>query len=260
MTMKRFFAGCVLACLAAGCASVDDKKEAEQPSITVSKTTGIITLDGKLDEKAWQSTPAFELQYADKTAAMAPREAAMVRKDKFEGARARLLYDDKYLYVGVELDDDDVLDFVKEDQYFCYRNADTFELFLSPVNGHHYWEIYSTPKANKSGFFFPSGGTFSMDEMLKFSTIMNGLDVASHIQGTLNGGSDKDKGWTTELRISRAELASKGIEFAPGQQWRILLARYNYSRFLYKFQNSFYPVLPAVDFHLRSYYAPVEFK
>jgi hypothetical protein len=162
--------------------------------------------------------------------------------------------------VGVELDDDDVLDFVKEDQYFCYRNADTFELFLSPVNGHHYWEIYSTPKANKSGYSFPSGGTFSMDEMLQFSTIMNGLDVASHIQGTLNGGSDKDKGWTTELRISRAELASKGIEFAPGQQWRILLARYNYSRFLYKFQNSFYPVLPAVDFHLRSYYAPVEVK
>ena len=49
MTMKRFFAGCVLACLAAGCASVNEKKEAEQPSITVSKTTGIITIDGKLD-------------------------------------------------------------------------------------------------------------------------------------------------------------------------------------------------------------------
>ena len=258
--MKRIFAGCMLACLAAGCLSVSEKKEVPQPPVVITKTAAAITLDGKLDEEAWKSTPVFELVYADKTGTMLPREADMVRKDKFEGARVRLLYDDKYLYVGVELDDEDVLDFVKEDQYHCYRNADTFELFLSPVNGNHYWEIYSTPAGNKTGFFFPSGGMLPMEEVLKFSTIMKGLDTASQIQGTLNDGKDKDKGWTTELRISRAELASKGVEFGPAQPWRVLLARYNYSRYLYKYQSSYYPVLPAVDYHLRSYYAPVEFK
>ena len=260
MIMKRIFAGCMLACLAAGCLSVSEKKEEPQPSIVITKTAAAITLDGKLDEEAWKKTPVFELVYADKTGTMLPREADMVRKDKFDGGRVRLLYDDKYLYVGVELDDEDVLDFVKEDQYHCYRNADTFELFLSPVNGNHYWEIYSTPAGNKTGFFFPSGGMLPMEEVLKFSTIMKGLDTASQIQGTLNGCKDKDKGWTTELRISRAELASKGVEFGPAQPWRVLLARYNYSRYLYKYQSSYYPVLPAVDYHLRSYYAPVEFK
>ena len=259
--MKRFFAGLILASLAAGCCSVDQcSKEPANPKVVVTKTNQAIKLDGKLDEAVWQTTPAFELLYADKTATMLPREAAMVRKDKFEGARARLLYDDKYLYVGVELDDSDVLDYVNEEQYHCYRNADTFELFLSPVNGSHYWEIYSTPKANKTGFFFPAGGMLPMEEILKFSKIMKGLDVASQIQGTLNSVKDKDKGWTTELRISRAELASKGVAFSPEQPWRILLARYNYSRYFYKYQGSFYPVLPAVDYHLRSYYADVEFK
>ena len=235
MIMKRIFAGCMLACLAAGCLSVSEKKEEPQPPIVITKTAAAITLDGKLDEAAWKKTPVFELVYADKTGTMFPREADMV-------------------------DDEDVLDFVKEDQYHCYRNADTFELFLSPVNGNHYWEIYSTPAGNKTGFFFPSGGMLPMEEVLKFSTIMKGLDTASQIQGTLNGCKDKDKGWTTELRISRAELASKGVEFGPAQPWRVLLARYNYSRYLYKYQSSYYPVLPAVDYHLRSYYAPVEFK
>ena len=172
MIMKRIFAGCMLACLAAGCLSVSEKKEEAQPSIVITKTASAITLDGKLDEAAWKNTPAFELVYADKTGTMFPREADMVRKDKFDGGRVRLLYDDKYLYVGVELDDEDVLDFVKEDQYHCYRNADTFELFLSPVNGNHYWEIYSTPAGNKTGFFFPGGGMLPMEEVLKFSTIM----------------------------------------------------------------------------------------
>ena len=258
--MKRVFAACMLALIAAGCATGNAPQEAPQPVITVTKTDAVIKLDGKLSEKVWQNVPAIELCYADKTADLPPKEAAMVRKDKFEGGRVRLIYDDKYLYAGVELDDSDVLDFVNEDQYHCYRNADTFELFLAPVEAHHYWEIYSTPKGNKTGFFFPAGGMLKMEELLKFSKIIDGLDVASHIRGSLNNAKDKDTGWTTELRISLKELASKGVPFAPGQQWRILLARYNYSHFFYKYQGSFYPVLPSTDYHLRSYYAPVEFK
>ena len=258
--MKRIFVACTLALAVTGCTTGNVPQEAEQPSIVVTKTTETIKLDGKLTEKVWKTVPAFELRYNDKTAGLPPKEAARVRKDKFEGARARVVYDDKYLYVGVELDDEDVLDFVKEDQYHCFRNSDTFELFLSPVNGHHYWEIYSTPNANKTSFFYPAGGMMKMEEVLKFSSIMNGLDVASQIQGTLNNAQDKDKGWTTELRISLKELAGKGIPFAPGQPWRILFARYNHSHFLYQYQGSFYPALPTADYHARSYYAPVEFK
>ena len=61
-------------------------------------------------------------------------------------------------------------------------------------------------------------------------------------------------------RIPLAEIAKKGVKFAPGEKWGILAARYNYSHFMYRRQTSSFPVLPAVNFHLRQYYAPVIFR
>ena len=61
-------------------------------------------------------------------------------------------------------------------------------------------------------------------------------------------------------KINDAELAAKGVKFAPGEKWGILAARYNYSHYMYRRQTSSFPELPIVSFHLRQYYAPVIFR
>lgn len=261
--MKRIFAACALAVVASGCACWSKCETKEAPAtFTVVKTTEKITLDGKLDEAAWKNAPVHVTSFADVSGSLPPLERQRVLADKFEEAYVKVLYDDEYIYIGAVLTDNDVVSLAPKgkDQTYLYRIADTMEVFIWPAKGQHYWELYSTPTNNKTGFFFPSGGMTFMAPLMEEAPIMPGLDVASTVQGKLNDQSSFDKSWTTEMRISIKELNSKGIKFEPGQDWRMMVSRYNYSHFMYAKQHSSYPKLPACNFHLRNYYAVVVFK
>ena len=262
--MKRIFAACLLGAVMSGCAcwnACPDKNNGQE-NIVIVKTAEKITLDGKLDEAAWKNAPAHVTHFADASGGLPELEHKRVLADKFEPASIKVLYDDEYIYVGAVLTDEDIVALLKKNQNqdYLYRTADTLEVFIWPVAGHHYWELYSTPTGNKTGFFFPAGGMTFMDPLMTQVPVMPGLEVASTIQGTLNDHSDRDKTWTTEMRISIKEINSKGVKFEPGQEWRMLFSRYNYSHFMYAKQHSFYPQLPSCNFNLRQYYAPVVFK
>ena len=261
--MKRIFAACALALLASGCSCwCGNENKSEPETIIAVKTTEKITLDGKLDEAAWKNAPEHLTHFIDTSGGLPELERKRILADKFEAAGIKVLYDDKYLYVGAVMHDEDVVSLNKkgQNQTFLYREADTLEIFMWPVQGQHYWELYVTPTNNKTSFFFPSGGMTFMPSLMADAPIMPGYEVAATIQGTLNDHSDRDKGWTTEVRIPLKEINAKGIKFAPGQEWKILFSRYNYSHFFYTRQNSAYPKLPFCNFHLRNYYAPVVFK
>ena len=256
--MKKIIACSVLAAVLSGCTFCDPSSELPPP-VTVVKIQEEIKLDGKLDDNAWKKAPVHELVFIDRYNNLPEAEYKRSLQDKYDSGRAQLVYDDKYLYLGVEFDDTDVICNAKQDQGHFYRTSDVVELFLWPEDALHYWELYSTPGGFKTGFFFPSAG-IPLDKYLTEEPIIPGLDTASQIQGSLNVSSDIDKGWTTEMKVPLSELNAKGVKFEPGKKWRILIARYNYSKRLWKFQNSSYPLLPQFSYHLRLYYAPVIFK
>ncbi len=227
--------------------------------ITCQKISQPIQLDGKLDDPAWAEAAEYNLIVCDRLSDKPPLEQQLIMGDVFEKATVKIAHDDDYIYVGACLEDHDVVQTTEEEQQHSYKTGDVLEVFLWPDQFPFYWEIYSTPNSKRTVFFFPAGG-YPKGGVLSSTELPPGLEAASQIQGSLNDSSDRDEGWSTEMRISKAELAKQGVKFEPGQSWRCLIARYNYSKKFYLEQNSTYPQLPQFNYHIRGYYAPVIFK
>jgi len=259
MKSSRLVWSTAFALLLVGCAS--SRPEApEIPAVVVTRTAQAIKLDGNLDEAAWKSTPGYEFARCDNFSNLPKLTAQRIASDAYESAVVKFLYDDQYLYVGCALSDSDVIAYGEKDQEHLYRWSDLLEIFLVAEDGGWYWEIYGSPNNRKSSFFYPGGGMTGVWQCFAPEHLMKDLAVAARVAGTLNDSGDIDKGWNVEIRIPLKELAAKGIPFAPGKKWRILAARYNFGARLNRYQNSTSPSLPAANFHLREYYAPVIFR
>ena len=251
----------VFAGIAGGCCSAPapETSALNPPSATVVKTAGKITVDGKLDEACWQAAPEYSLGKVKTDGGELPVVQAIVARDKFEKLFVRCLYDDKYLYIACRAEDDDVYACTQVDQEYLFRDCDVLEVFIKPVKANYYWELYVTAAGNKTSCFYPSHGVMNQAAIAK-DKLLTTLLTAAQVDGTLNNWQDEDKGWTAEMAIPLAELGRYGIAFAPGQEWTIFFARYNYSKNFRKWQYSGYPVPPVLSSHLLENYAPIVFK
>jgi hypothetical protein len=120
-----------------------------------------------------------------------------------------------------------------------------------------YWEFHVTPSALTSSFFFPGRGRLCLPSCLgQESEVL----VAAHCDGTLNQWQDRDRGWTAEMAVPLSELTMHGESFEPGVRWRVLIGRYNYSRYLTTRgpELSAMPRISKVDFHCFEEYAVLE--
>jgi hypothetical protein len=202
-----------------------------------------IDLDGRLDEAVWELAPAYDLHSAS--------DESVGRT--FESGRIKACWNANYLYVAIEFDDSDIIAEAIEDQVHHYRFGDVAELFLKPADADCYWELYVTPRGNRSAFFYPSHGRLglpsTMDDQFR-------LNVAASVDGTIGDWSDRDEGWSAEFAVSVADLVHRsGAEWGPGAPWTILVGRYNYGRYNEQCELSSVPGLPAADFHDRARFA-----
>jgi hypothetical protein len=67
-----------------------------------------------------------------------------------------------------------------------------------------------------------------------------------------------DKGWRAEMAMPLKDLRAYGAEFTPGANWKILVGRYNYSRYLDAIELSMTPQLSKTNYHLYEEYADLE--
>lgn len=257
--------------LLSGCSSTifDGKFDLGTPraKIDVSKAPGKVNIDGILDEKEWAGATVHKICEAypyTNPKATPPKVYANTNKkgkrvDKYEGGTVRLMYDDKYLYIGAQLEDSDVMQYGKVDQSHFYLSGDLLEMFLKPANSYSYWECYGTPNSKKTSLFFDNR-RYPLNP--KRSILMDGMMVASKVNGTFNNYNDKDKGWSIEVAIPRAQLAKTGRPFNPGEPWTVLIARYNYNYGSIQSNPHYstYPELPIVNYHHLEYYAEVNWK
>ena len=201
----------ILFALVSGCNSVQKNQ-----IYTAEYSTEKIEIDGKLNEKSWEKAGKLNFQALDNSFCT-------------ENGTVKIIWDDKYIYVGAKLYDSDIVQESNENWVHHCRTGDVMEVFLKPNGRLNYWEIYATPNSKKTAFFYYSKGRLLLPS--GFSSKMPGLIVVSSCNGTLNNVNDRDKFWTTEMATPRKQLEKHGGQIFSEKEWLFLVARYNYSAY-----------------------------
>ena len=181
------------------------------------RTSGPIVIDGRLDEPAWAAAPWTD-EFVDIEGDQRPQPRYRTR--------ARMLWDDQYLYVGAELDEPHVWGTLRDHDAIIYHDND-FEVFVDPDgDGNCYYEVEVNALGTIFDLYLPrpynKGGSPDLD------WDWAGLSQAVHIAGTLNDPSDIDQGWSVELALPWHALgpeAGQPRPPRPGDVWRINFSR-----------------------------------
>jgi Carbohydrate family 9 binding domain-like len=175
-----------------------------------------IKIDGHLEDPAWST--------ADWTDAFIDIVGPDHAKPRFR-TRAKMLWDDNYLYIAAELEEPDVWATLKAHDSVIFHDND-FEVFLNPTGDtlkyfefeinalNTGWDLFLNKPYNKGG---------KADN----SWEMPGYKSAIAIDGTLNDPRDKDRGWSLELALPWSAFVERSGKGRPnqGDSWRMNFSR-----------------------------------
>jgi hypothetical protein len=221
-------------------------------------------LNGKLEGEGWEKAPWTE-DFVDIEGDKRPNP-------RFR-TRVKMLWDEKFFYVGAEMDEPHVNAALTEKNSFLFHEND-FEVFIDPdSDNHNYYEF----EINALGTIweltlkkpYRAGGPALNGTNLK------GLKSSVHIDGTINDPSDTDRGWSVTIAFPWSGLKeySGNMECPPvnGDQWRVNFSRVEW---IYDILHGAYHKIPkemrpednwvwspqgAVDMHRPSQWGVVEF-
>ena len=178
-----------------------------------------IAIDGLLDEPSWSAA-------GDTGAFVHAGTGADASHQPLQG-RARLAWDDRYLYVAFEVRDPDVRGGFAagaRDPHLWER--DTVELMVDPDgdgDGRDYYEIQVNPQnlvfdSQFDSYNRPRGGPAGPFGHEEWSA---GLTSAVRIDGTLDDASDVDRGYVVEMALRWSSLGkATRVPPAVGDVWR----------------------------------------
>ncbi len=175
-----------------------------------------IKIDGRLDDAAWAK--------AKWTSDFVDIEGSAKPKPRFR-TRAKMLWDDQYLYIAAELEEPDVKATLTEHDSVIFHDSD-FEVFIKPLpDTLSYYEFEMN--ALNTGWDLFLDKPYKMQGEADNSWDIEGLKTAVKIQGTLNLSSDTDRGWTLEIAYPLSAFESRQHVPHPkdGTQWRINFSR-----------------------------------
>jgi hypothetical protein len=182
------------------------------PRYEVKRAASAIVIDGKPDEKAWEAAGKIELIF--------PWDKQTGAKQK---TTARLLWDDRNLYVSYECEDADIVAFRTEHDDPTYLD-DAVEIFINPMPSQT--SVYFGLEMNARGvlydyiMFQPGGHLFKPFDL-------RGVQLATYLNGTLNTRGDQDKGWSLEVAIPWANFEALSKPPAAGTTWAANINRWD---------------------------------
>lgn len=200
--------------------------------------------DGKLSSPEWEKAEVWEMTMPEQKV----KEYGCSLREK---GYVRMLYSPSCLYVGVDLEDSDVVNTGKEDGTALYKMGDTVELFFKPLEETYYWELYGTPHELKSTLFYPS---CSYVDMIGTEEYKADFQVKTFVDGKMNDWKSVDKGWKIEFKLPLRVFEEYGAKFASGNQWQFLVGRQNFSRNLPYKEISTFPPIHFCHFHMLEQY------
>jgi hypothetical protein len=212
---------------AAGCTDAPSADPSPVPSAerrpfhprtyAVARTPTAIQTDGRLTEAAWDAAP-WTADFVDIRGGDAPTP-------RFR-TRAKMLWDDRALYVAARLEEPDVWGRLTQRDTVLYYDND-FEVFIDPTGStHHYYEL--EVNALETVWDLMLTKPYRDDGRALDAWDIRGLGVGVHVDGTLNDPSDTDEGWTVEIALPWAvleEAAPGGRPPQAGDQWRLNFSR-----------------------------------
>ena len=207
-----------LICLAT-CTCFAARAQQAQPeplSYDCHRATHPIVIDGKLDDPEWSEAP-WTSDFVDIEGSAKP-------KPRFR-TRAKMLYDDKYLYIAAELEEPNVTGTLTNHDSVIFHDND-FEVFIKPLpqtESYYEFEI----NALNTGWDLFLNKPYNQDGKADNSWDIAGLKTAVAIQGTLNNSSDTDQRWTVEIAYPLSAFDSRQTvpQPQPGTVWRIDFSR-----------------------------------
>ena len=155
------------------------------PRYDVRRAPAPLTIDGRLDEAAWASTPPMTLQFLWESQT-GPKQMT----------RARLLWDAQALYVGFDADDTDITAQYQQRDDPTFRD-DAVEIFINPDPRQEI--VYYGFEMNARGVLYDYLNYNSRTLFKRFDA--TGVQIATSLRGSLNVRNDTDNGWSLEAMI-----------------------------------------------------------
>ncbi|HWC96579.1 MAG TPA: carbohydrate-binding family 9-like protein [Candidatus Sulfopaludibacter sp.] len=210
-----------------------------------------IQIDGRLDDAAW-SKAAWTAWFVDIEGDARP-------KPRFR-TRAKMLWDDQYLYIAAELEEPQVSATLTEHDSVIFHDND-FEVFLNPSgDGSNYFEFEINALNTGWDLFLPK--PYSEGGKADNSWEIPGLKTAVHVDGTLNNPADVDHGWTVELAFPWSAFASRAPvkRPKPGEEWRINFSRVEWKTKSEKEDNWVWSPQGLINMHVPDRWGFVRFR
>jgi len=211
--MKRLFIQLMGLLAVCGHSSVDSVLADDVVRYSVCRAASTVTIDGRLDEPAWKTVGGvgdFVFPWWN--------------QGKKEQTVAKMLWDDKFLYVGYRCEDAHIWAEHSERDSAVWRD-DCVEVFTAPNPDQP--DNYFNIEMNVRGAFLdqhhPDGPGKDVAEEWNSS----GIRIAIAIDGTLNDDSDADRSWILEAAIPFANFAKVAKHTPPkrGDIWHLNLNR-----------------------------------
>lgn len=178
---------------------------------------GAIQVDGKLDESAWAKA-AWTEDFADIQGPAKPKPLYRTR--------AKMLWDEQYLYVAAELEEPHVWATLTNHDAVIFQDPD-FEVFIDPDGDtHNYYEFEMN--ALNTGWDLRLTKPYQDQGKALNEWEIPGLKTGVDVRGTINNPTDTDKGWTVEIAFPWKVLTEYARHAGPpseGEMWRIGFSR-----------------------------------
>ena len=177
-----------------------------------------IIIDGHLDDSAWKTAENIDFYIP------------VTGEEPISKTEAKVLWDDRYLYVGFRAYDKDIWGYLENrDDPTCQE--DVLEIFIKtdPEEEPYYnFEINALGTIYDAYSLKTNAGGENKHRWRRWNC--NGLKAGLFIQGEINNPEVIDEYWQLEVAIPFGELPSlQGQSPKPGDTWMFHLARYDYS-------------------------------
>lgn len=176
-----------------------------------------MTIDGTISDAEW-SKAAWTTDFIDIEGSSRPKPALRTR--------AKLLWDDQYLYIAAELDEPHVWGTLTERDAVIFHDND-FEVFIDPDGDtFNYYELEINALGTVWDLFLTRPYRDRGDAINAWD--IRGLKSAVRVNGTINDSRDRDRGWTVELALPWSVLQEAAREHRrpkPGDEWRVNFSR-----------------------------------
>jgi hypothetical protein len=212
-----------LLCLAALAVTASAQTPLPPPlSYDCQRTKTPIRIDGKLDDPAWKKAK-WTSDFVDIEDTKEPRGTAKPAP-RFR-TRAKMLWDDNYLYIAAELEEPNVTGTLTKHDSVIFKDND-FEVFIKPLpETESYYEFELNALNTGWDLFLPK--PYNQGGKADNGWDIAGLKTAVAVQGTLNHPGDTDRGWTLEIAYPLNAFNSRQQVPLPsaGTEWRINFSR-----------------------------------